>query len=163
MLYGKPNTARNPGDFSAKAPKNGDFIQAVQDAASYAATDDSVKALWVEVPDGTVAGAKRQNGQWVNPVIPVVHLRVVDANAFFALFTPLEEVGIRDYMDARPDPDPPQTLLMRKAIGVMMGRLERAVNVNLDLAANIEGMQLLVAAGLITQERAAEILAGPVV
>lgn len=93
------------------------------------------------------------------------HARVVDIHTFFASFTAFEEVDIRDFAAGvgAPEDEAPQVTKARKAVGVMLSRLERAAHVNLDLPANVAGMQLLVSCGLITQARADEILAGPLI
>lgn len=80
MLYGYPSTpqvqVRDPEPdgpvvaFVAGEPQDGDVILAVQGEDGYPSTDASVRGLWIEVPDETIAGAAMTEGEWVNPIAP---------------------------------------------------------------------------------------------
>ncbi len=109
-------------------------------------------ALYMD-PDGSEHSVERV----------VARARTVDSNEFFAMFTAFEEVGIRDFAGGAKVGDNAQVATARKVVAVLLGRLERAVTVNLDLQANIDGVNFLVSLGLLTPARATEILAGPLV
>lgn len=147
---------------------SGATVFALNDQAGYdQAVADGVGDRWREVPEETVVGSSfvDEGGEetWTHPDTTPGRLRVVDSNTFFSMFTAFEEVAIRDFAEKRDPEEPEQTQTVRKAIGVMLGRLERATNVDLDLPANIAGIGLLVSCGVLTEARAAEILAGPLV
>lgn len=145
---------------------NGATVFALNDQAGYdQAVADGVGDRWREVPEGTVPGSSVaiEDGAevWAHPDTTPARLRVVDRQTFFASFTAFEEVDIRDFVVARPEGETQDQVRLRKAVGVMLGRLESADRVDLELPSTIAGMGLLVACGLITLERSAQTLAGP--
>lgn len=128
-------------------PKNGRLV-AVQDQAGFDATHDSVKSLWVGVPDGTRAGATEVEGVWTNPPPPPAVLSYVDdVPTFLMRFSGPERVAIRastdelvvDFMTLLNDP--------------------RTVAVNRALESVQQGVGYLEQINLIPEGRAAQILA----
>lgn len=143
---------------------NGQVI-GLNNLEGYALLDDSIKSMWVSVPDDTqLFATANDDGTFTSPVaLTQTRARTVDSNEFFAMFTAFEEVGIRDFAGGAKVGDNAQVATARKVVAVLLGRLERAVTVNLDLQANIDGVNFLVSLGLLTPARATEILAGPLV
>lgn len=138
MRYGYPNAA-------------GDRLLVIQSAASYAATDDSVKGRWVQVPDDAVEGATLVDGAWVNPppVEPTLRF-VVDVPSFLMRFTLAELGGV--HAAAAADPK----------VAALMQVLNTAKAVNLQHPFVIDAVEYLPTADppLLGPGRAAEILAG---
>jgi hypothetical protein len=126
----------------------GAVLLAVQDQANYDITDDSVKPLWVVVPDGTQAGAVSDGkGGWTNPEPGPV---VLSPMQFYLAFAPAERVAIKA-----------STLPL---VAEFWQTFELAIQTNTTIQTGlqsiVDGVNELVAAKLIDQSRVADILAG---
>lgn len=131
-----------------------------------AAMHPSIAATAVTVPNSARIGYRLVGDSWTAPDPATTpdaapeRLRVVDRQTLLAMIPANVEFGIRQYADvAVNDADP--TYVARGIVGILLHRVDTAENINLDLPANVAGFQFLVTLGLMTQDLADTLVAGP--
>jgi hypothetical protein len=99
---------------------------------------------FTSIPDGTQIGATWDGVQWVPPA-PTVQPNIVYVTDFWLRFTTSERIGINGSADP--------------SVQDLVSTLRLFTQIDLRSQLMVDGVSYLVFAGLITAERAAEVLA----